>query len=513
MNTSKKPSLSFWQIWNMSFGFLGIQYGFGLQQANLSPIFRYLGADESKLAILWLAGPVTGLLIQPIIGAISDGTWTRFGRRKPFFLVGALTGSVAVLFMPYSPVLWVAVGLFWILDASMNTAMEPYRAMVGDKLNDKQRTLGFSVQTFMIAGGQIAAGFMPLLLLSLGVSDDTQGGTHIPNIVKYSFVIGVVAMMVTMAWTNFTTDEYPPDNLEEINREKEAFRIEQSEKSLTARISAVMSRIIAKIIHAFKDIWEAVIEMPTALKRIWWVKLFSWYGLPFMWQHLSDSIARHCFNAPTTDSPNYAVGSAHGGIAFIFMNVTTVVMAFLIPPIVRLIGTRLTYAIFLVIGGIGFISMLLFNNFYGTVDGVVLNGFRSLLTTIHFPYIFDAIPPANNIFGVADCMILVGVAWSAIITIPFIMTTTVVSAKRIGVYMGLLNAFICIPQILNNVTAGFYYNTLLKGDPRNALVLCGIFFILAAVACLFITKDVEPKFVDEGDAVESESRGIAMSEA
>jgi maltose/moltooligosaccharide transporter len=476
MNIKQKPMLSFWQIWNMSFGFLGIQYGFGLQQANLSPIFRYLGAEESKLAVLWLAGPVTGLLIQPIIGAISDGTWTRFGRRKPFFLIGAITGSIAVLLMPYSSALWMAVGLFWILDASMNTAMEPYRAMVGDKLNDKQRTLGFSVQTFMIAGGQIAAGFMPLLLLSFGVSDDTQGGTHIPNIVKYSFVIGVVAMMVTMAWTNFTTDEYPPDNLEE-------FRAEQAAKG----------GIMGKIIHAFKEIWDAVREMPTALKFIWWVKLFTWYGLPFMWQHLSNSIARHGFNAPTTDSPNYAVGAAHGGIAFIFMNVTTVVMAFLIPSVVKRLGTRITYAVFLVIGGIGFISMLLFNNFYGVIDAAVLNGFRRILVAVHFPFVFDPIPAASGIFGIADCMILVGIAWSAIITIPFIMTTRVVSAKRIGVYMGLLNAFICIPQIFNNVTAGFYFNTLLQGDPRNALVLCGICFLLGAVACMFIPKDVEPR--------------------
>ncbi|NOT46804.1 MAG: MFS transporter [Acidobacteria bacterium] len=462
MNTQPKPMLSFWQIWNMSFGFLGIQYGFGLQQANLSPIFRYLDADESKLPVLWLAGPITGLLIQPIIGAISDGTWTRFGRRKPFFLVGALTGSVAVLLMPYSSVLWMAVGLFWILDASMNTAMEPYRAMVGDKLNSKQRTIGFSVQTFMIAGGQIAAGVMPLLLLYSGVSGDTQGGKHIPDIVKYSFVIGVVAMLVSMAWTNFTTDEYPPDNLEE-------FRAEQAAKG----------GFFGRIGHAFKDIWEAVIDMPQGLRRIWWVKLFTWYGLPFMWQYLSLSIARHSFNAPSPDSPNFAEGSSWGGPAFVVMNFTTVVMAFLIPAIVKAIGTRMTYGVLLAFGGIGFISMLLF----------------------------------TNIYAVLACMVGVGIAWSGIITIPFIMTTSIVSPKRIGVYMGLLNAFICIPQIMNNLTAGFYYNTLLQGDPRNALVLCGICFILAAVACLFITKDVEPKYVTEGDVIEAQARGITMSEA
>ena len=462
MNTQRKPMLSFWQIWNMSFGFLGIQYGFGLQQANLSPIFRYLDADESKLPILWLAGPITGLLIQPIIGAISDGTWTRFGRRKPFFLIGALVGSVAVLLMPYSSALWMAVGLFWILDASMNTAMEPYRAMVGDKLNDKQRTLGFSVQTFMIAFGQILAGFMPLLLLSLGVGSGTEGGKQIPNIVKYSFVIGVVAMLVSMAWTNFTTDEYPPDDLE-------AFRAEQAKKG----------GFFGKIGHAFKEIWDAVLEMPVGLKRIWWVKLFTWYGLPLMWQYLSISIARHSFNAPTPDSPNFAEGSSYGGIAFIVMNVTTVIMAFLLPSIVKAIGTRMTYGVLLAIGGLGFISMLLF-------------------TKINF---------------VLACMIPVGIAWSAIITIPFIMTTSIVPQKRIGVYMGLLNAFICIPQILEMLTVGFFYDSLLGGDARNALVLCGICLILGAVACLFITKDVEPKFVDEGDVLEAEVRGITMSEA
>lgn len=424
----------------MSFGFLGIQYGFGLQQANLSPIFRYLDADESKLPILWLAGPITGLLIQPLIGAISDGTWTRFGRRKPFFLIGALIGSVAVLLMPYSPVLWVAVGLFWILDAAMNTAMEPYRALIGDKLNTEQRTLGFAVQTFMIAAGQILAGLMPLILLTyFGLSAETDG-KHIPDIVKYSFVIGVVAMLTTMAWTAFTTDEYPPDNLEE-------FRAEQAKKG----------GFFGKIIHAFQEIFQAVREMPKGLRQIWWVKFFTWYGMPLMWQYLALSIARHCYNAPTPESPGFAQGSAKVGLAFTVMNITTVAMAFLIPLVVKAIGTRKTYAIFLVFGGLGFISMLFTNNI-----NVVLAG-----------------------------MVGVGIGWSAIITVPFIMTTSIVPPNRTGVYMGLLNAFICIPQIIEMLTVGFYYDTLLGGDARNALVLAGICLILGAIACMFISKEVE----------------------
>lgn len=447
MNKIQKPMLSFWQIWNMSFGFLGIQYGFGLQQANLSPIFRILGADESKLAVLWLAGPITGLLIQPIIGAMSDGTWGRFGRRKPYFVIGALTGSVAVMLMPYSPYLWMAVGLFWVLDASMNTAMEPYRALVGDKLNDKQRTIGFSVQTFMIAGGQIAAGLMPTILLAIGISAAEKSHV-VPDIVKYSFVIGVVAMLVTVLWTAFNTEEYPPQDLEQ-------FRKEQAAKG----------GILGKAFHAVKDIWDAVVEMPTVLKQIWWVKLFTWYGMPMMWQYLGLSIARHCYNAATPDSPGFNEGSAKGGVALTVMNITTLAMSLAIPSVVRRIGTRATYASFLAIGGLGFILML---------------------TT-------------NNLYLVMACMVLVGVGWSAIITIPFIMTTTVVSPARIGVYMGLLNAFICIPQILENLTIGYYYDSLLGGDARNALVLAGICLVFAAVACVFISKEAEPRLRDDSE--------------
>lgn len=456
MDRLKKPNLSFWQIWNMSFGFLGIQYGFGLQQANLSPIFSYLGAEESKLAVLWLAGPITGLLIQPLIGAFSDSIWTRFGRRKPFFLIGALTGSVAVLLMPYSPALWIAVGLFWILDASMNTAMEPYRALIGDKLNDEQRTLGFSMQTFMIAGGQILAGLMPTILLAIGISSATDGH-QIPDIVKYSFVIGVAAMLITVIWTVSTTEEYPPENIEEIKNRS---------KGDIAR-------------HAFTDIIDAVVEMPKALRRIWWVKLFTWYGMPMMWQYLAVSIARHCYNAPTPGSPGYVEGTAKVGWAYTVMNISTVVMSFLIPAIVRKIGTRKTYALFLILGGLGFLSMQL----------------------------------TEKIEFVLAAMVLVGIGWSAIITIPFIMTIRVVSPERIGVYMGLLNAFICLPQIFEMVTIGRYYDSLLSGDPRNAIALAGICLILGALACFFIPKDVESNDDDLDEFLEAETKGASIADA
>ncbi len=429
MIDSRKPQLSFWQVWNMCFGFFGIQYGFGLQQANLSPIFRYHGAAEHELPILWLAGPVTGLLIQPIIGAMSDGTWNRFGRRKPYFMIGALVGSIAVMFMPYVPELWMVVGLFWILDAAMNTAMEPYRALVGDKLSHQQRPFGFALQSFMIASGQILAGLMPLIMIAFGVSAETDGKA-IPEIVKYSFAIGVVVILASSIWSFVRTEEYPPDDLV-------AFRAEQKSKSLLA---------------VFTDLWVAIKEMPKSLRAVWWVKLVTWFGLPLMWQYLALSIARHVYDAPTPDSPGFAEGTAQVGMAFTVMNITTVIMALFIGRIVTRIGDAKTYALFLLIGGIGYLSMQLTTDLYTTFA----------------------------------CMALVGIGWSAVITVPFIITADVTPAARVGVYMGLLNAMICLPQIMEMVSIGYIYDSLLAGDPRNALALTGILFIVGALLALRI---------------------------
>jgi len=437
--TPTRQPLSLWQIWNMCFGFMGIQYGFGLQQANLSPIFRYHGANESELPILWLAGPVTGLLIQPIIGALSDGTWTRFGRRKPFYLIGALVGSVAVMFLPYVPALWMAVGLFWILDAAMNTAMEPYRAMVGDMLPAEQRSLGFSMQTFMIAAGQILAGLMPFIMLAWGVSAESDG-QQIPDIVKYSFVIGVVAILVSMTWTAFTTQEHPPADMA-------AFEASKAGRSALSR--------------TFGDLYAAVIDMPDEIRRLWWVKFFTWYGLPLMWQYLALSIARHCFDAPTPDAPGFAEGAANAGVAFTVMNVTTVAVTLIVPAMIRRLGTRMSYASLLAIGGVGFISMLL----------------------------------AEDVTTVFACMVLVGMGWSGLITVPFIIATDVVAPERVGVYMGLINAFICLPQIACMLTVGLFYDSLLGGDPRNALVLCGVCFLLASACALRLRGNSTPAVV------------------
>ncbi|MBL7978817.1 MAG: MFS transporter [Bacteroidetes Order II. Incertae sedis bacterium] len=433
------PRQSFWQIWNMSFGFLGIQYGFGLQQANMSPIYRYLGADEAAIPALWLAGPVTGLLIQPLIGAMSDRTWSnRWGRRKPYFLIGAVITSIALILMPNSSSLWMAASLMWILDAGLNIGMEPFRAFIGDRLNSEQRTLGFSMQSFFVGFGQTLANLMPALLGIFGlVMVADAGANHIPDMVKYSFYIGAFAILASVLWTVYTTKEYPPEDLE-------AFRRENAEKG---------------ILHVFTEIWDALREMPTTMKQLWWVKFFTWFGLPLMWQYLSLAIARHAFNAPEANMPGFEAGNAWGGITFAAFNVSCFMISFFLPAIAKKITRRGTHALFLTIGGVGFFSMLLGND----------------------KYVF--------LYG----MILVGLAWGSILSMPYVLLSDSVSPKRMGVYMGIFNGFIVVPQIINMITIPFLYKTLLGSDPRNALVFAGVCLILAGVSSFFVTENQPQK--------------------
>jgi len=434
--TTDKPRLSFWQIWNMSFGFLGIQYGFGLQQANMSPIFRYLNADEASIPALWLAGPVTGLLVQPLIGAMSDRTWSpRWGRRKPYFLVGALITSLALILMPNSSALWMAASLMWLLDAGLNVTMEPFRAFIGDKLNVQQRTLGFAVQSFFVGFGQTLANLMPRILPLFGVTMVAAGTNGIPDFVKYSFYIGAVAILVAVLWTVYTTDEYPPDDLAEFERQK---------------------RESGGVLNAFTEVAHALREMPATMKQLWWVKFFTWYGLPLMWQYLSLAIARHAFDAPTAESPGFSKGIEVGNDCFALFNVGCFGISFLLPSIANRIGRRATHAVFLSIGGLGFLSMLLGE---------------------------DA-----NVFRVG--MTLVGLAWGSIMSMPYVMLSTSVPKERMGVYMGIFNGFIVVPQIVNMITIPFLYDSILNSDPRNALILGGICLFLAAGACFLVKENV-----------------------
>lgn len=436
-NEDNKPSLSFWQIWNMSFGFLGIQYGFGLQQFIMSPVFRYLGADENKIPILWLAGPVTGLLVQPLIGALSDKTWSpRWGRRKPYFLIGAIITSAALIMMPNSKTLWMAAALMWMMDAGLNVTMEPFRAFIGDKLNQTQRTLGFAVQSFFVGFGQIVASLMPKYILpAMGIAVvgvAANSGERIPEYVHYLFYFGAGAILLTVLWTIFTTNEYPPADME-------AFEAEKKKGGFA---------------HMFTEVIVALKEMPTTMRQLWWVKFFTWYGLPLMWQYLSLATARHAFNAPNPTDPGFEEGTAWGAFCFLFFNIGCVVVSIFVPMLAKRISRRAIHAIFLSVAGIGFITTLFSND--------------------------------KNIFALA--MLLVGFGWGSIMSMPYLMLANSVPKERMGVYMGIFNGFIVVPQIINMITIPFLYNSVLGGDPRNALVLCGLCLFAAAVAC-FRVKD------------------------
>ena len=427
-----KPRLTFWQIWNMSFGFLGIQIGFGLQQANMSPIYKYLGAEESKLPYLWLAAPVTGLLIQPIIGAMSDRTWNSMGRRRPYFLVGAISASVCLFLMPFSTAVWMAALLLWLLDFSINTSMEPFRAFVGDKLPEEQRTTGFVTQSFFIGIGQTLANAAPFILASLGVVGVMSSG--IPHATLYAFIIGAVCFLLAVLWTVVTTKEYPPEDLEE-------FRRKQAEGNLIGGI--------------FKEITDALKDMPTTMKQLAVVQFFTWFALMCMWQYYGLTVARHVFLAPDEHSPLFASGTEWGGLSFSVYNVVCFLFAFLIPPLANATSRKAVYAVCLALGGLGLISTM-------------------FATDKYFLWV-----------GMAG----VGVAWAAILSMPYVILAGAIRPERMGVYMGVFNLFIVIPQIVMSLIVPQIYENVLGGDPLNVVLLGGASLIAAAM-CVFIVKDV-----------------------
>src|ERR1700754_302348 len=444
----QKPRLSFWQIWNMSFGFLGIQFGWGLQLANMSPIYKYLHAEESQLPYLWLAGPITGLLIQPIIGSMSDRTWNRLGRRRPYFLVGAILASVALFFMPDSSALWMAAGLLWILDASINITMEPFRAFVADKLPEEQRTLGFVMQSWFIGIGQTLANALPYLFTALGVVGVMSTG--IPLSVDYSFKIGAIVFLVAVLWTVLTTKEYPPEDMEAFER------LRRERKGIAA---------------GFAEILSSLAEMPTTMKQLAVVQFFTWFALPCMWQFFGIAVARHVFRAPNEQSPLFAEGTEWGGLCFAAYNVVCFLVAFTLPWLANEFGRKMVHMIALVCGGIGLISVLFISNKY---------------------MLFAS-------------MAGVGVAWASILSMPYVMLSTAVPPARMGVYMGVFNLFIVIPQIVMSLIVPSIFNNVLGGDPRNAVVLGGVSLLVAA-ASVVVVRDVAGRIpVDDvisGDAHE-----------
>tara|TARA_B100000767_G_scaffold269023_1_gene290244 strand:+ start:2722 stop:4038 length:1317 start_codon:yes stop_codon:yes gene_type:complete len=425
-----KPSLSFWQIFNMNVGFLGIQYSFGLQQTAINPIFLYLGASEDMLPILNIAGPVTGLIVQPIIGAMSDKTWSlKWGRRKPYFLIGALLGSICLFAFPHSPVLWFAVGLLWILDVGNNVAMEPYRAFVGDKLPEKQLSLGYQMQSlFCGLGTLLATGSILLFQYLFGEEADVAG--TIPQWIYYSFYIGALLSLTTILWSVFKTAEIPPseEELKEINKIKQL-------------------SLLNKMAKPFVEIREAVKEMPKFMWKISAVYLFQWYALFVYWQ----------FSTPLfIKTMGYSISEAGSQSAAMSLtyNTTTMLIALILVPLTLKFGNKKMYAL----------SLL------GT--GIAL---------FWIPFISDP-------FLVLIPMILFGIGWAAMMGIPYTMVSKIVPQERRGVYMGILNMMIVIPMGIETLTFGPIYKYLLDGNAIYAILFAGVFFAIAAFLALRLNE-------------------------
>ena len=422
----------------MSFGFMGIQIGFALQQANMSPIYKYLGAEESNLPYLWLAGPITGLLIQPVIGALSDRTWNKLGRRRPFFLVGAILSSICLLLMPFSSAVWMAAGLLWVLDFSINTSMEPFRAFVGDKLPEEQRTTGFVMQSFFIGIGQTLANAAPFILAALGVTGVMASG--IPHATLWAFIIGAVCFLGAVLWTVLTADEYPPADMEE-------FRRRQAEGNV--------------VVTVFKEILDALKDMPTTMKQLAVVQFFTWFALPCMWQFYGIAVARHVFLAPDEKSPLFVQGTEWGGLSFAVYNAACFLVAFLLPMIANATSRKLTHFICLVLGGLGLISTYFAHDKYFLWVG----------------------------------MIGVGFAWASILSMPYVILAGAIKPSRMGVYMGVFNLCIVIPQIIMGLIVPQIYNTVLKGDAMNVVVFGGVVMLIAALSVL-VVKDVGARSIE-----------------
>ena len=425
-----KPSLSFWQIFNMNVGFLGIQYSFGLQQTAINPIFLYLGASEDMLPILNIAGPVTGLIVQPIIGALSDKTWSlKWGRRKPYFLIGALLGSICLFMFPHSPVLWFAVGLLWILDVGNNVAMEPYRAFVGDKLPEKQLSLGYQMQSlFCGLGTLLATGSILLFQYLFGEEADVAG--TIPQWIYYSFYIGAILSLTTILWSVFKTTEIPPsaEELKEINKIKQL-------------------SLLNKMAKPFIEIREAVKEMPKFMWKIGAVYLFQWYALFVYWQ----------FSTPLfMKTMGYSISEAGSQSAAMSLtyNTTTMLIALILVPLTLRFGNKKMYAMSL---------------------------FGTALALFCIPFITDP-------WLVVLPMILFGIGWAAMMGIPYTMVSKIVPQERRGVYMGILNMMIVIPMGIETLTFGPIYKYLLSDNAIYAMLFAGVFFGIAALLALRLNE-------------------------
>jgi len=443
----KKPTLSFWQLWNMNFGFLGIQFGWGLQMANMSSIYEYLDANEAQLPILWLAAPITGLIVQPIIGHMSDRTWCRLGRRRPYFLTGAILASAALVLMPNSSTLWMAAGLLWILDASVNVSMEPFRAFVADVLPDHQRPQGFAMQSLFIGLGAVIASALPWILTHFGLAQvgDTAGG-KIPLAVKYAFYIGSVTFISAVLCTVLTTREYPPEDMDAFLRMKQE--------------SSGIGNALREIVHSIKT-------MPARMTQLVWVQLFTWGALFCMWIYYIPTVARHVFGGdPKLSVALYQEGCAWGGICFATYNVVCFLFSLLLVSFSRRLNPKTVHTVCLVLGGLGLGSMAVFTHL-----GLSL--------------------PVMKILLLAG-MVGVGMAWASVLSMPYAMLAGVLPAEKMGFYMGVFNFSIVVPQIVVALGLGKLMTEFLQSNSLYAVVVGGASMFIAAVLTQRVNLEADP---------------------
>ncbi|WP_417871119.1 MFS transporter [Winogradskyella sp.] len=445
----KKRILGFWEIWNMSFGFLGIQFGFALQGGFMSRIFQTLGAGKDEIPLLWIAAPLTGLLVQPIIGYMSDRTWhSRFGRRRPYFLIGAILSSIALFFVPYSPALWVAAGFLWILDASINVSMEPFRALVADKLHESQRTYGFVVQTLIIGIGTWVASNLPWLVSKMGVSDSADLGV-VPDSVKVAFAIGAFVFLLSILYTVFTTTEYPPEDMEAFEREK---------KEKNSFVS---------------DIINNVGNMPITMKKLGVIQFFSWFAFFTMWSLANPALTEHVFETPAPVEANFDMSMPADKEAYDIANTAFQKSSNLVGSAMGVYGlSSMAFALLLVL----YTSKRRINRKYVHMFSLFLGGAGFLFMNYASPE------------SLKYCFLLIGLAWGSILSMPYAMLSSSVDPKRMGMFMGIFNMFIVIPQIIAALGGINFVSGLLGEQAINAMTVAGLSLVIAGLCNLLITN-------------------------
>ena len=494
----QKPTLSFWQIWNMSFGFLGIQFGFALQNSNVSRIFETLGASVDDIPILWVAAPLTGLIVQPIVGYLSDRTWNFLGRRRPYFLGGAVMASFCLFIMPNSPTLWVAAGMLWIMDASINVSMEPFRAFVGDNLPSHQRTSGFAMQSFFIGTGAVVASSLPYIFTNwFGVSNQAPEGV-IPESVKLSFYIGGIIYLIAVIWTVVRSKEYTPEELASFSELDEASVVANSSSTGLVRhhtsfltggilagfgilltiffiglnaprelylfsIGSIVCGMLFLIVglmkkynlshSGFVTIMDDLHLMPPAMKQLAVVQFFSWFGLFAMWIYTTSAVTSHIYHSSDTTSKVYNDGADWVSLCMGIYNGVAALVAFGLPVLASKTSRRVAHMICLILGGLGLISIYFITN------------------------------PQLIIIS----MIGVGIAWASILSVPYAMLAGSLPHHKMGYYMGVFNFFIVIPQIVAAALLGFFVKSFFGGASIYVIVLGGAAMILAGIMCLRVT--------------------------